>query len=223
MNWKALFRTKSIHQILKEVESREGGESQLKRALGVWDLTSFGVAAIVGAGIFSTIGNAAFYGGPAVMFLFIFTAIACAFSAFCYAEFASRIPIAGSAYTYAYVSFGEIFAWIIGWDLLMEYAISNIAVAISWSEYFTVLLAGYGIHIPGHFATDFLTASRGYDQVHALLEHGKTLAEIAASGIPPAVIKAYEAWLSAPRLLNIPLICNLPALGVTFLVTGVAY
>ena len=95
---------------------------------------------MVGAGIFSTIGNAAFNGGPAVIFLFIFTAIACGFSALCYAEFAS-IPIAGSAYTYAYASFGEIIAWIIGWDLLVEYAIGNIAVAISWSDYFTGFLA----------------------------------------------------------------------------------
>ena len=105
------------------------------------DLTAFGIAAIIGAGIFSTIGNAAFHGGPAVVFLFIFTAIACGFSALCYAEFASRIPIAGSAYTYAYASFGELIAWIIGWDLLIEYAIGNIAVAISWSDYFTGLLS----------------------------------------------------------------------------------
>ncbi|HEV8630411.1 MAG TPA: amino acid permease, partial [Thermoanaerobaculia bacterium] len=114
-------------------------EPHLRRSLGVIDLTAFGIAAIIGAGIFSSIGNACFYGGPAVVFLFIFTAIACAFSALCYAEFASRVPISGSAYTYAYATFGELVAWIIGWDLLIEYAIGNIAVAISWSDYFTGL------------------------------------------------------------------------------------
>ena len=146
-------------------EKRHG--ARLRQTLGVIDLTSFGIAAVIGAGIFSTIGNAAFNGGPAVSFLFIFTAIACAFAAFCYAEFASMIPLAGSAYTYAYASFGELVAWIIGWDLLMEYAIGNIAVAISWSDYFTTLIAGYGLHIPEYLTMDFLSAVRGYDKVRA--------------------------------------------------------
>jgi len=140
-------------------------ERGLRKSLGVWDLTAFGVAAIIGAGIFSTIGNAAFDGGPAVAFLFIFTAVACAFSALCYAEFASAIPVAGSAYTYAYASFGELLAWIIGWDLLMEYAIGNIAVAISWGDYFTHLLDSYGLRLPRYLTLDYLSASRAYDQV----------------------------------------------------------
>ena len=121
-------------------------DQQLRRVLSVKDLTLMGIAAVIGAGIFSTIGNAAFNGGPGVSLLFIITAITCGFSALCYAEFASRIPVAGSAYTYAYASFGELIAWIIGWDLLMEYAIGNIAVAISWSEYLTNLLEGFNIH-----------------------------------------------------------------------------
>ena len=107
----------------------------MKRVLSVRDLTFFGIAAIIGAGSFSSLGGAVFSGGPGVVFLFILTGIACAFTAYCYAEFASRIPIAGSAYTYAYASFGELFAWIIGWALIMEYSIGNIYVAFSWSDY----------------------------------------------------------------------------------------
>ena len=139
-----IFRKKSIPTILKEAEEglsdAEGHASHLKKVLGVRDLTALGVAAVIGAGIFSSIGKAAADGGPGVVFLYIFTAIACGFAALCYAQFASTVPVSGSAYTYSYVAFGEIFAWIIGWDLLMEYAIGNIAVAISWSDYFTGLI-----------------------------------------------------------------------------------
>src|SRR6476619_2526366 len=164
-----LFRRKSVESILRESErsrmDREHGGS-LKRTLRLVDLTAFGIAAIIGAGIFSTVGQAAYNGGPAVSLLFVLIAIACGFTAFCYAEFASMIPISGSAYTYAYASFGELIAWIIGWDLLMEYAIGNIAVAISWSDYFTGFLAGYGINIPSYLTMDFLTASRGFTKVN---------------------------------------------------------
>src|SRR5688572_3382639 len=121
-----LFRKKSVHLILKQ--SEEEGHGRLKKHLGVRDLTAFGIAAIIGAGIFSTIGKASADGGPAVVLLFVFTAIACGFAAFCYAEFASLVPVSGSAYTYSYVAFGELFAWIIGWALIMEYAIGNITV-----------------------------------------------------------------------------------------------
>src|SRR5262249_37742868 len=145
MNLAALFRTKSIEQIQADAATGQGdGEISaggLKRALGVTDLTLLGIAAIIGAGIFSTIGNAAANGGPTVALLFVFTAIACAFAAFCYAEFASMIPVAGSAYTYAYASFGELIAWIIGWGLFIEDAIGNIAVGISWGDYFSTLLS----------------------------------------------------------------------------------
>ncbi len=168
MGFSNLFRTKDVAQIKRDAELGYGDHGELtvedrhlRKTLGVVDLTAFGIAAIIGAGIFSTIGTAAFNGGPAVAFLFVFTAIACAFSALCYAEFASQIPVAGSAYTYAYASFGELVAWIIGWDLLIEYAIGNIAVAISWSDYFTGLLSGYGLRIPEHFAMDYRSASKG--------------------------------------------------------------
>ena len=157
----SLFIKKSISRILKE--SEEGltdghGSSGLNKVLGVRDLTFMGIAAVVGAGIFSTIGKASFDGGPGISLLFIITAITCGFSALCYAEFASRVPIAGSAYTYAYVSFGELIAWIIGWALILEYAIGNIVVAISWSGYFNNLLIGFGIHLPGWLLTDPNTA-----------------------------------------------------------------
>src|SRR5881628_1123703 len=173
-----LFRRKSVEHILKEseqgrMESEHGGS--LKRTLRVRDLTAFGIAAIIGAGIFGTVGQAAHDGGPAVSLLFIFIAIACGFTAFCYAEFASMIPISGSAYTYAYASFGELIAWIIGWDLLMEYAIGNIAVAISWSEYFVNLLEGFHIHMPKFLTMDYVSALRGHEQVQAA---GANLADI---------------------------------------------
>ena len=124
-----LFRKKSIAQIQTDaaagLSDHAGEGSGLRRTLGVFDLTLMGIAAIVGAGIFAMIGKASYNGGPAVSFLFVFTAIACAFSALCYAEFASRIPVAGSAYTYSYASLGELVAWIIGWDLIVEYAIGS--------------------------------------------------------------------------------------------------
>jgi APA family basic amino acid/polyamine antiporter len=153
---KSLFRKKSVETILKDVHLAEGDgvAGQLKKVLGVRDLTSLGIAAIIGAGIFSTIGRASFAGGPAVALLFVFTAIACVFTALSYAQFASTVPVSGSAYTYAYVSFGEVFAWIIGWALILEYAVSNMVVAISWSEYFTSMLAGFGMHLPGWLTVD---------------------------------------------------------------------
>jgi amino acid transporter len=154
MNLKSLFRTKSIDKILNDSHILEEKLS-LRRNLTVRDLTSLGIAAIVGAGIFSTIGMAAANGGPAISLLFIFTAVACGFSALCYAQFASSIPISGSAYTYSYASFGELVAWIIGWDLIMEYAVGNIAVAISWSGYFTGLMEGLGFHINEYLTIDY--------------------------------------------------------------------
>src|SRR5690606_34723687 len=142
-----LFRRKSIPSILREHEMGysdvdASNQPSLKKVLTVRDLTSMGIAAVVGAGIFSTIGTAAYHGGPGVSLLFIITAVTCGFSALCYAAFASRVPVAGSAYTYAYVAFGELIAWIIGWALILEYAIANIVVAISWSGYFNNLLEG---------------------------------------------------------------------------------
>ena len=163
----SLFRKKSISKIVQDAESGMGdghsGEG-LKKVLNVRDLTFMGIAAVVGAGIFSTIGTAAFNGGPGISLLFVITAVTCGFSALCYAEFASRVPIAGSAYTYAYVSFGELVAWIIGWALILEYAIGNIVVAISWSGYFNNLLEGFGVHLPAWLTADPNTAKAAFQK-----------------------------------------------------------
>jgi len=213
-----LFRKKSIPLILYDSEDLSLHGSGMRRSLGVGDLTALGVAAIVGAGIFSTIGNAAASGGPAVSLLFVFTAIACGLSAMCYAEFASSIPISGSAYTYAYASFGELVAWIIGWDLIMEYAIGNIAVAISWSGYFTGLLSGFGIHIYSFFTTDYLTAFRGYHEALPILQKGTQISEL-----NPLLSEAYTAWTTAPKIGNFRLIADIPAFMIVVAITWICY
>lgn len=217
-----LFRKKSISAILND--AKEGladathSSSGLKKVLGVRDLTAMGIAAIVGAGIFSTIGNASFQGGPGVILLFILTAICCGFSALCYAEFASRIPVSGSAYTYAYAAFGELIAWIIGWDLLMEYAIGNIAVAISWSAYFTNLMEGFHIHIPSFLTTDYLSASRGFAEANRQLASGTAMNDLAEN-----LKVAYSAWTNAPHIAGIRFIADIPALAIVFLITWLVY
>jgi amino acid transporter len=201
MDIKQLFRTKSIASILQEVERHpdvidsHGNAEGLKRDLRVRDLTALGVAALVGAGIFSTIGSACYDGGPAVSLLFLGIAVACGFSALCYAEFASRIPVAGSAYTYSYAVFGELIAWIIGWDLLLEYAIGNITVAISWSGNFTNFLHGFGIDLPQFLTTSFLEAK---------------------NNMP-------ELWAAAPKVLGVPFIINIPAFVINLFITILVY
>ncbi|MFM8440750.1 MAG: amino acid permease [Acidobacteriota bacterium] len=228
-----LFRTKSIGQIQADAErgfSEHGGTGGgMTRTLGQFDLTLMGVAAIIGAGIFAMVGKASYNGGPAVMFLFIFTAIACAFSALCYAEFASRIPVAGSAYTYSYASLGELVAWIIGWDLIVEYAIGNIAVAISWSDYFTEMLKGFHIFVPSSFTMDFLTAKRGFAAVNEALATGLPIESLQQNcALPDATITcgqldAHQAWASAPQIGNFKFVADVPALMITFLITGLVY
>lgn len=220
---KGIFRKKSISKILDDVAcgfgdgEHGGGGSQLKKELNVRDLTLMGIAAVVGAGIFSTIGEASFYGGPAVSFLFIITAITCGFSALCYAEFAARIPVAGSAYTYAYASFGELIAWIIGWDLLMEYAIGNIAVAISWSGYFLNLLEGFGIHVPEYLTMDYYSAFKAHEQVQQLT------ASHNLSQITETMKAGATAWANAPGLGDFRLIANIPALLIVVIITYLVY
>lgn len=197
-----LFRKKSVEKVLADVKSGySDGEliDSLHRTLTVKDLTFFGIAAIVGAGIFSTIGKASFDGGPGIIFLFLFVAVACGFSALCYAQFASIIPVSGSAYTYSYVAFGELIAWIIGWDLLMEYAIGNIAVAISWSDYFTSLLNGLGLHLPDWICMDYWTAKEGGSE------------------------SAIAAWANAPSIGNFKFICDIPAFSIVVLITYITY
>ncbi|MDB5005853.1 MAG: putative amino acid permease YhdG [Mucilaginibacter sp.] len=218
---KSLFRKKSIHRILTDVASgfsdAEHSGSHLKKELNVKDLTLMGIAAVVGAGIFSTIGLASFHGGPGVTILFIITAVTCGFSALCYAEFASRIPVAGSAYTYAYASFGELIAWIIGWDLLMEYAIGNIAVAISWSTYFVNLLEGFHIHMPEYLTMDYFSAFKAHNAVQQLTS-GHKLAEITDT-----LKQGAAAWDTAPGFGSFRLIANIPALAIVIFITYLVY
>jgi APA family basic amino acid/polyamine antiporter len=162
MPFSKLFRTKSLDLIFQDAQETK---YQLKRALGPLQLTMLGIGAIIGAGIFATIGTAAagdIYrpgAGPALMLSFVITAVVCAFTAVCYAEFSSIVPISGSAYTYSYATLGEIIAWIIGWDLIIEYAVGNIAVAISWANYFRAFLTGFGIYIPNWLVMDYRTAA----------------------------------------------------------------
>ena len=197
-----LFRKKSITKVIADAAAGYN-ESEfnvgLKKSLGVRDLTALGIAAVVGAGIFSTIGKASFDGGPGIILLFLFVAVACGFSALCYAEFASIVPVSGSAYTYSYVAFGELIAWIIGWDLLMEYAIGNIVVAISWSAYFTTFMHGIGIDIPAFLTMGYWSAQK------------------------MASPEAIAAWNSAPQIFGFRLICDMPAFGIVVLITYITY
>jgi amino acid transporter len=219
MNFSNLFRRKTVEDILKQVAKNEAdGHHSLGKHLTARDLTAFGIAAIIGAGIFSTIGKASADGGPAVIFLFIFTAIACSFAAFAYAEFASMVPVSGSAYTYSYVAFGEIIAWIIGWALIMEYAIGNITVAISWSDYFTGLLESGGLHLPQWIQMDYLTASKGFEEATALMNGGKSFENLSES-----LQSAYTAWTTAPTIGSFHLVADLPALLIIVIITWLVY
>lgn len=197
MNYKSLFRRKDISKGGHVDEVQDYG---LKRILGVRDLTLFGVAAIIGAGIFSTIGRAAFNGGPAVSLLFVFVAIACVFTALCYAQFASMISTSGSAYTYTYATLGEFLAWAIGWALILEYAVSNMVIAISWSGYFTTMLEGFGIHWPHYLSIGYMSAYGAYQEVLS----GNT-------DLPSNVIQAAETFRTAPEFLGVKVLINVPA------------
>src|SRR5215813_12060730 len=205
MTFRGLFRVKSLDAILADAEEPE---HRLKRALGPVQLTLFGIGAIIGAGIFATIGTAAAGdanrpgAGPALMISFVITAIVCGFTALCYAEFASMVPISGSAYTYSYATLGELVAWIIGWDLIIEYAVGNIAVAISWANYFKTLIAG-------QIRTGSVTLFPGYNFPDWLSMDYRTAAKV------PGV---YE---NAPHILGVPIIFNLLAVLIVFVITVV--
>ena len=229
MSFKSLFRKKNVQDILNQVEkdNAEGAHGSLGKHLGVRDLAAFGIAAIIGAGIFSTIGKASFDGGPAVIFLFLFTALACGFAAFAYAEFASMVPVSGSAYTYSYVAFGEIIAWIIGWALIMEYAIGNITVAISWSDYFTGFLSNLkipflgfknGIHLPQWVQMDYFTAYNGHDKAVSLMKSGKLFENLELN-----IQHAYTAWKTSPTIGSFHFVADLPALMIIILITWLVY
>lgn len=219
MALKGLFRKKTIHDIMKQVEQNESdGHNALGKHLTTRDLTAFGIAAIVGAGIFSTIGKASADGGPAVIFLFLFTALACGFAAFAYAEFASMVPVSGSAYTYSYVAFGEIIAWIIGWALIMEYAVGNITVAISWSDYFTGLLRTANIELPQWIQMDYLSASNGFKDATALMQGGKSFDNLSAN-----LQDAYTAWTTCPVIGSFHFVADIPAMLIIIVITALVY
>lgn len=215
--FKNLFRKKSIERLIKEDQE---SANPLKKVLTVKDLTFMGIAAVVGAGIFSTIGSAAYNGGPGISLLFIITAVTCGFTALCYAEFASRIPVSGSAYTYSYVAFGELAAWIIGWALILEYSIGNIVVAISWSSYFNNLLVHlFNIHLPDWMIIDPMTAKNAFVESTTAMASG---AELTAKQIESYTF-AINAYNNAPMIGNTKLFFNLPAFIVVALITWLAY
>ena len=214
----SLFRKKSVDTILKDAKESDGHSGQLKKILGVRDLTALGIAAIIGAGIFSTIGRASFNGGPAVALLFVFTAIACVFTALSYAQFASTVPVSGSAYTYAYVSFGEVFAWIIGWALILEYAVSNMVVAISWSEYFSSMLSGFGLYLPGWLTVDPASASETVRAAAPSLGGVKLILDLPAGLITVLITALVYVGIRESRAASNVLVAL--KLGVILLVIG---
>jgi APA family basic amino acid/polyamine antiporter len=213
-----IFRKKSIPDAIATAERESAHGGGLEKNLGVFDLTALGIAAIIGAGIFSTIGSASFNGGPAVIFLFIFTAIACGFAAFAYAEFASMLPVSGSAYTYSYVAFGELMAWIIGWALIMEYAVGNITVAVSWSGYFSSLCESAGWNIPSWATIDYISARDGFETVNGMLKAGTPMSELSH-----AQAEAYNAWSHAPQISGFRTILDIPAIVMSILITCLVY
>jgi APA family basic amino acid/polyamine antiporter len=189
-----IFRTKSLDEL---VEHTHQPGQQLRKVLGPLNLIALGIGAIIGAGIFATIGTAAAGdlhrpgAGPALILSFVLTAVVCGFTALCYAEFASMVPVAGSAYTYSYATLGELIAWIIGWDLILEYAIGNVAVAISWANYMNTFLAGFDIHLPVWLTVDYGTAMKRMPEVVA----------------------------AAPEIFGLPIVFNLLAMVIVALLT----
>jgi APA family basic amino acid/polyamine antiporter len=207
-----LFRRKSIDALIAEGSDEAHG---LKRTLTVFDLIAFGVGCVVGAGIFAVLGAASSGSegvppaGPGVTVSILLTALACGFCALCYAEFASLVPVAGSAYTYSYATLGELIAWMIGWDLIIEYAVSNIAVAISWAAYFRQVLLGFGFGLPSWIASDYRSG----------LLAAKAVAESGVNSLGPESAIAYDAYLHHPVVLGIPIVFNVLAVGITALLT----
>ena len=216
---RSLFRCKPVDRLVSD--TAEPGR-HLKRTLGPWHLTSLGIGAIIGAGIFSVAGTAAAGGsehvgaGPALVISFILVAIACGFAALCYAEFAAMVPVAGSAYTYAYATLGELFAWIIGWDLILEYAVGNVAVAISWSGYFQEFLRGFGFNWPLWLGIDFRTATQAAAQWNQAQMNGVDLSTLGVS-----VTRAAQAMQDAPRIFGMPILFNLPAFLAVMAITWI--
>ncbi len=219
MPWSKLFQRKSLDSLVHETVEPQ---YQLKRALGPVHLTLLGVGGIIGAGIFSTVGTAAAGGsehigaGPALVLSFVLVAIACGFAALCYCEFAAMVPVSGSAYTYAYATLGELLAWIIGWDLILEYAVGNVAVAIGWSDYFQSLLAGFSLPWPAWLGTDVRSALQAAKEIAAAKASGLDLSTLGAT-----VLRNGAALEHAPRFLGLPIVFNLPAVLIVALITWV--
>ena len=211
MAFSDLFRKKSTTTVLKQGGDGEDHGS-MHKVLTVRDLTFFGIAAVIGGGTFSAIGNACFEGGPGVTLLYIICGIACGFTAMCYAEFASRVPVSGSAYTYAYVSFGELFAWIIGWALIMEYSIGNIYIAFSWSGYFTNLLESFHLHLPEWLTINYQSAWDAVEEAAKLPTDAKL-----------KLSEGYLAWQNAPMIGSLRVIMDLPAFVINALITYLVY
>jgi APA family basic amino acid/polyamine antiporter len=206
-----LFTTKPIHDILQESEKKEG----LKRTLTATNLTTLGIGAIIGAGIFVITGQAAAqYAGPAILISFIISGVACAFAGLCYAEFASMIPIAGSAYTYAYATMGEFFAWLIGWDLILEYLFAASTVSVGWSGYIVSFLNDFGVHIPA-----YLTAATGSTLINLpdsgwVQETSHVLKVLADKGMSAASLPHQVALFNLPAMFIIAVLTILLVIGI---------
>src|SRR5450759_3627357 len=210
----SLFRRKPLDALIAEGGDEAHG---LKKALDWVDLMALGIGAIVGAGVFATLGRGTSGGdgqppaGPGVTVSILIPAVACGFCALCYAEFASLVPVAGSAYTYSYATLGELVAWIIGWDLIIEYAVGNIAVAISWAAYFRQLMVGFGVQIPAWMATDY----------RSTVLAARSVAESGLASLGPEYALAYEAHLHHPVLAGVPIVCKLLAVVITAAITWI--
>jgi APA family basic amino acid/polyamine antiporter len=227
-----LLATKPLDLLLKE--SQETGEHSLKRTLGVFQLTALGVGAIIGAGIFVLSGLGAHYAGPGLMLSFVISGLGCAFAGLCYAEFAAMIPLAGSAYTYAYATLGELFAWIIGWDLTLEYAMGASTVSSGWSNHFIELLDIFHIRMPLWLAYDHWTALRTAENAIARqmaqsqdpsLVVGTQKFMDAVSGIiksqPPELVQRAHELLNAPHIFGMEFGFNLPAFIIALVITAI--
>src|SRR5579872_4967716 len=227
-----LFATKPMNLLMEEAGDT-GGHS-LKRTLGVFQLTALGVGAIIGAGIFVMVGLGAQYAGPGLSLSFVLSGLGCAFAGLCYAEFAAMIPLAGSAYTYAYATLGELFAWIIGWDLTLEYAMGASTVSSGWSNHFIELLNIFHLKIPLWLAYDHWTALRTAENTIARqmavaadssLVPGTQafIAKVAAivAAHPPELVQRAHDLLSAPQLFGVEIGFNLPAFLIALVITGI--
>src|SRR5579862_1842094 len=215
-------------------EARESGEHSLKRTLGVLQLTALGVGAVIGAGIFVMAGLGAHYAGPGLMMSFVLSGLGCAFAGLCYAEFAAMIPLAGSAYTYAYATLGEIFAWIIGWDLTLEYAMGASTVSSGWSNHFIELLNIFHLKIPLWLAYDHWTALRTAEATiarqmaqasDASLVPGtqaflEKVSAVVAAHSPELVQRAHDL-LGAPSIFGVEFGFNLPAFVIALVITAI--